>query len=294
MAAPPQATLDVNSDWPTLLSPLASTPGFSTPQFQCHLVFSLLMYLGLSVREFLFVLFESSIPVVKQRVGIFMVSYQGQGFGPERILKHPVSALSRRHKEVDVGQDLRLLTEMMLDAKLHPLMPNRPIYAPLKVNKKGDVAAGPRHSAIIDWFDTRAQILHGGKFNKFIRSTTWDPAARYPKRNKAPERGFKRWDKILRGSFGSVRLNVKEENLDKIFRSARVEMAPVWVTNDIWQGFEEGTEPDRSTSVSRGLGSKDRKTNLMVEDRGIRGHMAEMPDLKAREVMEREAGLNSG
>ncbi|KAJ7855244.1 hypothetical protein B0H13DRAFT_2673202 [Mycena leptocephala] len=50
---------------------------------------------------------------------------------------------ARRHKEVDVGQDLRLLTETLMDAKLHVLTPNRPIYAPLKVNKKGVVAAAP-------------------------------------------------------------------------------------------------------------------------------------------------------
>ncbi|KAJ7153178.1 hypothetical protein C8R43DRAFT_1187881 [Mycena crocata] len=87
---------------------------------------------------------------------------------------------ARRHKEVDVGQDLRLLTETMMDARLHVLTPNRPIYAPLKVNKKGVVAAGPRVSAIVDAFDTGAQILNGGKFREFVRDTAWDPAAGYP------------------------------------------------------------------------------------------------------------------
>ncbi|KAJ7803566.1 hypothetical protein B0H14DRAFT_3777036 [Mycena olivaceomarginata] len=87
---------------------------------------------------------------------------------------------ARRHKEVDVGQDLRLLTETMLDARLHVLTGNRPIYVPLKVNKRGDVATGPRVSAIVDSLETGAQALHGGKFKEFIRSTAWDPASGYP------------------------------------------------------------------------------------------------------------------
>ncbi|KAJ7210935.1 hypothetical protein C8J57DRAFT_1539795 [Mycena rebaudengoi] len=87
---------------------------------------------------------------------------------------------ARRHKEVDVGQDLRLLVETMLDAQLHILTADRPIYAPLKVNKKGVVSSGPRHSAIIDSLDTGAETLNGGKFREFIRTTAWDPAAGYP------------------------------------------------------------------------------------------------------------------
>ncbi|KAJ7780673.1 hypothetical protein DFH07DRAFT_765191 [Mycena maculata] len=90
---------------------------------------------------------------------------------------------ARRHKEVDVGQDLHMLTEIMMDAQLHVLTANHPIYAPLKVNKvnkKGIVAPGLRVRAIIDSFDVGAQILNGGKFREFIRSTTWDPAAGYP------------------------------------------------------------------------------------------------------------------
>ncbi|KAJ7786988.1 hypothetical protein B0H14DRAFT_3506086 [Mycena olivaceomarginata] len=70
---------------------------------------------------------------------------------------------ARRHKEVNVGQDLCLLTETMMDAQLHVLTPNRPIYAPLKVNKKGVVASGPRVSAIVDSFDLGVRILNGGE-----------------------------------------------------------------------------------------------------------------------------------
>ncbi|KAK7016711.1 hypothetical protein R3P38DRAFT_3321058 [Favolaschia claudopus] len=87
---------------------------------------------------------------------------------------------SRRHKEVDVAQDLRLLAETMIHAKLHVLTANRPVYMPLKVSKKGVVATGPRVSAIVDSFVVGAQALHGGKFREFIRSTAWDPASGYP------------------------------------------------------------------------------------------------------------------
>jgi hypothetical protein len=105
---------------------------------------------------------------------------------------------ARRHKEVDVGQDLRLLTERMMDTQLHVLTANRPIYTPLKVNKKGVVASGPRVSAIVDSLDVGAQILNSGKFREFIRTTTWDPAAGYPV--GAPETGPGEDDPLLNGS----------------------------------------------------------------------------------------------
>ncbi|KAJ7848701.1 hypothetical protein B0H14DRAFT_2582839 [Mycena olivaceomarginata] len=105
---------------------------------------------------------------------------------------------ARRHKEVDVGQDLCLLTETMMEAQLYVLTANRPIYAPLKVNKKGVVASRPRVSAIVDSFDLGAQILNSGKFREFIRTTTWDPAAGYPV--AAPEVGPDEDDPLLNGS----------------------------------------------------------------------------------------------
>ncbi|KAJ7602042.1 hypothetical protein DFH06DRAFT_1351727 [Mycena polygramma] len=105
---------------------------------------------------------------------------------------------ARRHKEVDVGQDLRLLTETILDAQLHVLTANRPVYAPLKVNKKGVVAKGPRVSAIVDSFDVGAQILHGGKFQEFIRTTAWDPASGYPV--EVPELALDANDPLVNGS----------------------------------------------------------------------------------------------
>ncbi|KAJ7938638.1 hypothetical protein B0H13DRAFT_2301681 [Mycena leptocephala] len=105
---------------------------------------------------------------------------------------------ARRHKEVDVEQDLRLLTEMMRDARLHVMTANRPVYMPLKVNKKGVVATAPRVSAIVDSFVIGAQALHGGKFKEFIRSTAWDPAAGYPV--GAQELGPEPDDPLVNGS----------------------------------------------------------------------------------------------
>ncbi|KAJ6574474.1 hypothetical protein B0H19DRAFT_1254180 [Mycena capillaripes] len=59
--------LDVNTDWSILLSQVSPAPNLQSPQIQCQLVFSLLIFLGLSIREFLIFLFESTIPVVKHR-----------------------------------------------------------------------------------------------------------------------------------------------------------------------------------------------------------------------------------
>ncbi|KAJ7877089.1 hypothetical protein B0H14DRAFT_3130270 [Mycena olivaceomarginata] len=93
---------------------------------------------------------------------------------------------------------LGLLTETILDAQLHVLTANRPIYVPLKVNKKGQVATGPRVSSIVDSFATGAQALHGGKFKDFIRSTAWDPASGYPV--ETPEVSSEADDPLVNGS----------------------------------------------------------------------------------------------
>jgi hypothetical protein len=86
----------------------------------------------------------------------------------------------------------------MFDAQLHITTPNRPIYAPLKVNKRGVVAEGLRISSIVDSLTTGAQILHAGKFREFIRSTAWDPAAGYPVGD--PESGPDPDDPLVNGS----------------------------------------------------------------------------------------------
>ncbi|KAJ7189292.1 hypothetical protein GGX14DRAFT_580814 [Mycena pura] len=80
--------IDVNPDWAALLCNLPSSVDLKNPQTQCHLLFTLLVFFSLpSVREFLVFLFESSIPAVKQRVGIFMGNTQTNDFGPERVFK---------------------------------------------------------------------------------------------------------------------------------------------------------------------------------------------------------------
>ncbi|KAJ7862447.1 hypothetical protein B0H14DRAFT_2575337 [Mycena olivaceomarginata] len=82
---------------------------------------------------------------------------------------------ARRHKEVDVGQDLCLLTETMMEAQLY--------------------ATGQRNCRLVD---LGAQILNSGKFREFIRTTTWDPAAGYPV--AAPEVSPDEDDPLLNGS----------------------------------------------------------------------------------------------
>ncbi|KAJ6620184.1 hypothetical protein B0H10DRAFT_1946243 [Mycena sp. CBHHK59/15] len=71
-ATPALATLTAEPDWNLILAPLFTPRDLETPQIQCQLVFSLLTFLTLSIRDFLFFLFKSPIPMVKQRVGIFM------------------------------------------------------------------------------------------------------------------------------------------------------------------------------------------------------------------------------
>ncbi|KAJ7762711.1 hypothetical protein DFH07DRAFT_401250, partial [Mycena maculata] len=83
----PGHSLDVNPDWSTLLDPVQTTVSLNNLEIRCQLVFSLLIFLGLSIREFLFFLFESSISEVRQRVGIFMGNSKTNGFGPERVFK---------------------------------------------------------------------------------------------------------------------------------------------------------------------------------------------------------------
>ncbi|KAJ7813607.1 hypothetical protein B0H14DRAFT_3749508 [Mycena olivaceomarginata] len=77
--------LDVTPDWGALLSQISPPPNLQSPQIQCQLVFSLLLFLGLSIREFLLFLFESTIPVVKHRAGMFMGNHTQNGFAPGRI-----------------------------------------------------------------------------------------------------------------------------------------------------------------------------------------------------------------
>ncbi|KAJ6613458.1 hypothetical protein B0H10DRAFT_1951485 [Mycena sp. CBHHK59/15] len=86
-ATPALATLTAEPDWNLVLAPLFTPRDLETPQIQCQLVFSLLTFLTLSIRDFLFFLFESPIPMVKQRVGIFMGNHPTMGFAPGRLFR---------------------------------------------------------------------------------------------------------------------------------------------------------------------------------------------------------------
>ncbi|KAJ6541295.1 hypothetical protein B0H10DRAFT_1970789 [Mycena sp. CBHHK59/15] len=79
-ATPALATLTAEPDWNLVLAPLFTPRDLETPQIQCQLVFSLLTFLTLSIRDFLFFLFKCPIPMVKQRVGIFMGNHPTLGF----------------------------------------------------------------------------------------------------------------------------------------------------------------------------------------------------------------------
>ncbi|KAI0318809.1 hypothetical protein OF83DRAFT_1170743 [Amylostereum chailletii] len=89
---------------------------------------------------------------------------------------------ARRSKEVDVGQDLRLLTENLIHSRLHVPTADRPIYANTssKQGKKQASDDDTRPSAIVDAIDVGGELWNNGKFTEFIRATTWDPAVGYP------------------------------------------------------------------------------------------------------------------
>ncbi|KAJ6470459.1 hypothetical protein C8R45DRAFT_1218299 [Mycena sanguinolenta] len=79
--------MDTNPDWESLLSQISPTPDLQNPEIQCQILFSLLIFFGLSIQQFLVFLFESSIAPVKHRAGLFMRYHPAHGFAPERIFK---------------------------------------------------------------------------------------------------------------------------------------------------------------------------------------------------------------
>ncbi|KAJ7830057.1 hypothetical protein B0H14DRAFT_3465094 [Mycena olivaceomarginata] len=85
--APASEAMDVNPDWAALLSQVSPAPDLQNPQIQCQLLFSLLLFFGLSIQQFLVFLFESTIPTVRHRAGLFMGNHLHHGFAPQRIFK---------------------------------------------------------------------------------------------------------------------------------------------------------------------------------------------------------------
>ena len=67
-------SLEINPDWGLLLSADSGLDNGTnlTQEHQCQLVFSLILYLNLSLKDFIFFLFESKIRSVRHRAGLFM------------------------------------------------------------------------------------------------------------------------------------------------------------------------------------------------------------------------------
>lgn len=80
-------------------------------------------------------------------------------------------------------EDLRVLVEEMLNKKVHPTS-SRPRFvpAPVKVSKAKNPPKkkSPPKSAIFDIEVTGASIWLNGKFEEYLRTTTFDPKSGYP------------------------------------------------------------------------------------------------------------------
>ncbi|KAJ7809873.1 hypothetical protein B0H13DRAFT_1927660, partial [Mycena leptocephala] len=87
MATTPPSGMGVDPDWAALLSQVSPPLDLQNPQIQCQLLFSLLLFFGLSIREFLLFLFESTIPAVRHRAGMFMGNSSQHNFAPEQIFR---------------------------------------------------------------------------------------------------------------------------------------------------------------------------------------------------------------
>ena len=66
----PLKKISVDPDWTSILQGhLPYTIDLSEQEIQCQLLFSLLLHLNLSLRDFIFFIFESKLPAVRMRVG---------------------------------------------------------------------------------------------------------------------------------------------------------------------------------------------------------------------------------
>lgn len=77
-------TLEVNPLWDAFLSNDSSLKDLDQDH-QCQLVFSLILHLNLSVRDFIFFIFESQISTVKHRAGLFMAHKSPETFAPSKL-----------------------------------------------------------------------------------------------------------------------------------------------------------------------------------------------------------------
>lgn len=82
------SSLTIDPNWDDILSSsLPPAVKLTDIVTQCHLVFSLILYLKLSLRELIWFIFESNIPIVKQRAGLFMAHKDSWAtpFAPARL-----------------------------------------------------------------------------------------------------------------------------------------------------------------------------------------------------------------
>jgi len=99
-----------------------------------------------------------------------------------RTISHDVaryfgdSDRSRRHKEVKFFEDMRVLVDDMELKNIHVATPGR--FVPGPSRKEDGVTVVP--SAIFDVMVAGAEVWQNGKFQEYIRATTYDPALGYP------------------------------------------------------------------------------------------------------------------
>jgi hypothetical protein len=83
---------------------------------------------------------------------------------------------SRRHKEVKFFEDMHVLVDDMVMKNVHVTTPGQ--FVPGPSRKEDGVTVIP--SAIFDVMVAGAEIWQNGKFQEYIRATTYDPALGYP------------------------------------------------------------------------------------------------------------------
>lgn len=70
---------EIDPQWAERLKePFSNSANLRDTETQCRLVFSLILYLNLSLRDFIFFLFESNLEAVRHRAGIFL------GYSPNK------------------------------------------------------------------------------------------------------------------------------------------------------------------------------------------------------------------
>lgn len=88
------------------------------------------------------------------------------------------SDTARRSKEIKFQEDLRVMVEDMVKHNLHPLKPSfHFVAAPRPKKARADYVV---QSAIGDGMVLGAQVWQDGKFQDFLKATTYDPAVGYP------------------------------------------------------------------------------------------------------------------